>query len=389
MAGTPLRGMAAGAVNRHALYPVIVAGGGLAGSSVALRLAAAGREVLLLEKSRAAHDKVCGEFLSTEALQYLSGMGVDAIGLGAVPVRRVRLSRGERLAEAPLPFPAMSLSRRCLDEALLLAAANAGAEVRRGAQVNGVQPGDGGWHVEVGGAEALRCTNLFVATGKHDLRRLPRPEGSHSGLVGMKMYFRLGTAQAAALRDAVELLLFPGGYAGLQPVEGGRANLCLLVERGLLRRFGGGWDALLDHMLRHLPHLRTRLGGAEPLLEAPLAVAAIPYGHVQRHSSPGLWRLGDQAAVIPSFSGDGMSIALHSAALAAEHFLRGSSEETFQQDLAGQVRARIRLATTLSHLLVSAPWLATAAQLFPALLPQVAALTRIPARSLLAARRVA
>ena len=42
----------------------LVIGGGLAGSMVALRLAAAGREVTLLERERTAHHKVCGEFLS-------------------------------------------------------------------------------------------------------------------------------------------------------------------------------------------------------------------------------------------------------------------------------------------------------------------------------------
>jgi flavin-dependent dehydrogenase len=50
----------------------LVIGGGPAGSMVAMRLAEAGREVLLLEKGRTAHDKVCGEFLSREAVQYLS-----------------------------------------------------------------------------------------------------------------------------------------------------------------------------------------------------------------------------------------------------------------------------------------------------------------------------
>jgi flavin-dependent dehydrogenase len=43
-----------------------------------------------------------------------------------------------------------------------------------------------------------------------------------------------------------------------------------------------------------------------------LAIASIPYGYVQNRSI-GLWCIGDQAAVIPSFSGDGIAIALHSA----------------------------------------------------------------------------
>ncbi len=37
----------------------------------------------------------------------------------------------------------------------------------------------------------------------------------------------------------------------------------------------------------------------------------------------GLYRLGDQMAVTPSFSGDGMSIALHTAFAAVETHLAG------------------------------------------------------------------
>lgn len=52
--------------------------------------------------------------------------------------------------------------------------------------------------------------------------------------------------------------------------------------------------------------------------DKPLAVFGIPYGFVHKDSNttPGLYRLGDQIAVIPSFSGDGMAIALHTATFA-------------------------------------------------------------------------
>jgi len=49
----------------------LVIGGGPAGSMLALRLAGSGREVRLLEKEREPHHKVCGEFLSAEAVEYL------------------------------------------------------------------------------------------------------------------------------------------------------------------------------------------------------------------------------------------------------------------------------------------------------------------------------
>src|SRR3546814_1820841 len=84
-----------------------------------------------------------------------------------------------------------------------------------------------------------------------------------------------------------------------------------------------------------MPLLRERLEGAEPLLTRPLAVARIPYGflHTPGSADGGVYRLGDQAAVIPSFSGDGMAIALHSGIAAADSFLAGSAAADYHMRL--------------------------------------------------------
>ncbi len=97
----------------------LVIGGGLAGAMVAQRLAAAGRSVTVLEKERSAHHKVCGEFLSREAVDYLRQVGVDPLALGAVSIRFVRLSSNRKVVESALPFTALSLSRFALDQAML------------------------------------------------------------------------------------------------------------------------------------------------------------------------------------------------------------------------------------------------------------------------------
>src|SRR5580698_7710482 len=101
----------------------LVIGGGLAGAMAGLRLATAGREVTLLERERLAHHKVCGEFLSREAVELLSQVGVNALELGAEEIRFVRLASRRRVVETALPFTALSVSRCVLDEALLARAA--------------------------------------------------------------------------------------------------------------------------------------------------------------------------------------------------------------------------------------------------------------------------
>ena len=77
--------------------------------------------------------KVCGEFISVEAAAYLTALGLDPERLGALPIRHVRLIQGERTATADLPFPAFSLSRDVMDDALLKC--RRGKRVRKSARV--------------------------------------------------------------------------------------------------------------------------------------------------------------------------------------------------------------------------------------------------------------
>lgn len=358
----------------------LVIGGGLAGAALAARLAEAGRSILLLEREAGPHDKVCGEFLSYEAALYLHDLEVDLPAMGAAPIRSVRLAAGRTVATASLPFPASSLSRRVLDEALLRRAEAAGASVRRGAGVSALVRDGGAWLARMDGGETVRAGEVFLATGKHDLRGWKRPPGPQPDLVGFKLHWSLAPEQAADLESFVELILFPGGYAGLEPVEGGRANLCVLVRRAKLAALGRNWDGLLAAMRSACPLLDRRLTGAQPCTARPLAISGLPYGYV-RTGGDGPWRLGDQAVVIPSFAGDGMSIALHSARLAAERYLAGGTADDYQRTLAHDVAGQVRRATLLSQVSVQ-PWgqavLAGAVRFLPGLMREVARSTRIP-----------
>lgn len=352
-------------------------GGGPAGAAAATQLARAGVAVMLLEREPTSQHKVCGEFLSGEALAYLQQLGADLQGLNAVPLTTVRIAGRTGYIERTLPFAAMSLTRRCLDEHLLALADRAGVDVRRGCTVDRLERCNSGWCATLANGQQLSGRDVFLATGKHDLRGHPRAAGRQPGLVAFKMYWHLSAAEHDALGNAVELVTYSGGYAGLQPVEGGCANLCCLVQGDTLRCLGKSWNALLSHMLQASPHLRQRLAGAQSLLDRPLTIASLPYGFVRQHSD-GMWYLGDQAAVIPSFTGDGMSLALHTGMQAAQHYLQGSSADTYQQTLAAQVARQVSVATVLSKALVRVPQVCLVVpRLWPAAVDRIARLTRI------------
>jgi len=114
---------------------VLIVGGGVAGCAASIALARQGRKVTLIEREATPRHKVCGEFLSGEALEDLHALVIDVSALGAVPLGYVRLAASRRATEAPLPFHAASLTRRALDTALIAEAVAAGVHVLCGCGV--------------------------------------------------------------------------------------------------------------------------------------------------------------------------------------------------------------------------------------------------------------
>ena len=357
---------------------VVVIGGGPAGASAACMLAAGGRDVIVLEREPGPAHKVCGDFLSIEAQRSLAALGVDAAALGATRIDTVRLVHGRRIAQAPLGFTAAGLTRRSLDAALLHRAAALGARVRMGTSVRALDAA--GVRTDAG---VTVSDTVLLATGKHALRGAPRGRRPDD-LIGLKMYWALAPAQAKALNGAVEVIPFDTGYAGLNAVENGMANLCLLVGRERFAR-AGGWTGLLAALWDECPHLATRMAGARMLLDRPLAVTGLAYGYVHRQlAGDALFRLGDQAAMIASLTGDGIAIALHSGRLAAATLLGGGGAAAYHVRLRGDIGAQVGRAQ-LIHRAFRQPMvralLTRGGQAWPGLLPLGAALTRIPGRA--------
>jgi flavin-dependent dehydrogenase len=365
---------------------VVVIGAGLAGSAVACRLARAGRAPLMLERDPQPRHTVCGEFVSIEAQAELARLGADLDRSGASRITALRLVHGAAVAEADLPFMGRGLSRKVLDEALRAEAVRAGARLVRGAAVRSLMAGPAVISLDAGRLGEIRARTVFLASGKHDIRGAKRLDRrARDDFIAFKTHLALTARQHAALNGVVELVLFGGGYAGLQLIEDGRANLCLLVTRSRFDRAGRSWEALLAALCREAPPLAERLDGASALLDRPLAVYQIPYGFLHRprpSDAQGLFRLGDQVGVIPSLTGDGMAIALHSARLAASFYLaKHHASSAFHRQIRADIGLQIRLAgavQTASRRRGGQRALVEAYRAFPALARRVALWTRIP-----------
>lgn len=348
----------------------LILGGGPAGSAAAITLARAGRRPLLLERQRDTSDALCGGFLSWHSLKMLDRLGAPK--LRGATIARVRLVTRTGAAEAALPRPALGVTRRQLDSALLSHAESLGTRVERGMHAREIEG------TIVRADESFEAGHLLLATGKHDIRGAGRPRDDDDPALGLRV--RLGPAAALSrmVEGAIELHLFDRGYAGLALHEDGSANLCLAVRKSRLSEAGDP-RRLLAAIGEEVPALGDRLAwlAGDACVDA---IGAVPYGWRATETVEGVYRLGDQCGVMPSLAGEGMGIALASGIVAAEAVMNGTAAPDYQRGFARRVRRPIAIAGAILSVAerpLTAPMLVRLMRLAPGLATLLARATRV------------
>ncbi len=325
----------------HERVELAVVGGGPAGAVLAARLAAAGREVVVLERAPAWRWRAGGVFTSPVTLAALRRAGLDDSLLQSVarpiPAMRIETAAGtsfrltygaDRGGE-----PAVGFDRSRLDPALLGMARSSGADVRRGATVVAADLESGTLTVRdqdgstgrlrasiVVGADGLRSTVARAAGVARPARLGPR--------VGLT--YHLDDRDGAEPRDA-RMRILPDGYVGIAPVPGGRVNIGIVLGASWRRALvGDGAEAVT----------RSIVEGIAPTDDDPAVwrfgrrcdpvEGAWPLGHrvtrragITGRSGSGWLLVGDAAGFLDPFTGEGLHRALVSAELAARAILAG------------------------------------------------------------------
>lgn len=325
----------------------IVIGGGPAGTAAAIHLLRAGARPIVYERNETVGNALCGGFLSWTTLRRLEELGISRDALGGHTVRTLRLTAGAREWHSALPAPAMGVSRHRLDSLMLARARELGAEIRH----DTIRHADNAFRTSDG--VALMSDSVFLATGKHDLRGMARERDVRrkDPFLGLRMHYDPAGDEALSLSGAIEMHLFGGGYAGLVLQENGRANLCMAVRKSRLAKADGSPQRLVEQLAESDTPLARRLAPLLPLGTAD-AIGNVPYGWRATDTEPGLFRLGDQAGVIPSLAGEGMGIALASARLAVATWASDGPQGAlrYQRAFASTLWPRLSLAGAITAL---------------------------------------
>jgi len=114
-----------------------------------------------------------------------------------------------------------------------------------------------------------------------------------------------------SLQNELEVHLGCRAYVGLTRVDDLTVNVCGLFHRGR----GPAARTLVAQLERSgLQGLARRIASAKPVPESFCAVAGLAYGRQTDRRGP--LRLGDSFAMIPPFTGHGMTVAWQGAAAA-------------------------------------------------------------------------
>ncbi len=301
---------------------VVIIGAGPAGSTLAALLASRGVHVALVDRDEFPRDKVCGEFLSYDALPILERIGVlDALDrAGAPQISRCRVIGRRRDLEFELPAPARGASRAMLDTLLYRTAVDAGAHglsgwtaTRLDSSSVTITRGD-----EEQKIQARVIVGAWGRWGRFDTqlqRRFVR-DRTHRHF-GFKRHYR------GPQTNTIDLYSFRRGYLGVSPVEGGVTNICGLVHASRLAGHKGRWDRFVGTIRDEEPQLERMYGSYEPAQEHFLTSEPVIF-RARGAIENGVVMIGDASGVIDPLTGNGMAMAIQSALLAAPFVLEGN-----------------------------------------------------------------
>lgn len=290
------------------MYDAIVVGMGPAGSQAGEALARKGRRVLGLERARMPRHKPCGGCLSAKAVGLLG----DTIEVLAEQVihRVVLTYHGEADITFVSPEPvAYMVSRETFDQHLARKAEDADVEVHEGDPVSSIKPSDDGYEVRTASGAACRCRYLIGADGVNGvtaraLGYAPR----RTVAVTLEGEAAVSKNEAAALSGTIRLDFgaVPYGYGWVFP------------KRGHWSLGIGSVAALTEHPRRIYERFKEEAGIDLPEdRQQGYRIPVYAGGRGGRTKGRSLL-IGDAAALVDPFLGEGIYYALVSGRMAAE-----------------------------------------------------------------------
>jgi 2-polyprenyl-6-methoxyphenol hydroxylase-like FAD-dependent oxidoreductase len=317
-------------------YDLIVIGGGIAGSSLARRMAAQNARVLVVERETDFRDRIRGEALQPWGVAEARLLGISDVlhpisqemhwfaqFMNGTPAFRRDLVQTTMHSECMWGF-----YHPQAQELLLSAAADAGAEVRRGATVTGITTGTNPRvRIEAGGKRTDANARLVVVcAGRNPGLRTDLGFTIRRGTIPL---FLSGVWLSNLSRDVdpavayVNNNVITGSVVGLFPQPENRARAYFGFHPDKCHRLQGSGD-----FSRFKAECDTSCAGAVPLdgarPDGPLASFECVDVWVEHPYRDGVALVGDSAASNDPSWGQGLSLSFRDARVLSDELLANS-----------------------------------------------------------------
>ncbi|HYN07578.1 MAG TPA: FAD-dependent monooxygenase [Vicinamibacterales bacterium] len=313
------------------MLDVLIAGAGPAGSIAALVLARAGARVVVVDRETFPRDKLCGDTLNPGGIRFLASLGLTGGPLATAKPLGGMIVTGPHGRSVEGRYPnrqvGLALTRAVFDAWLLDQAVAAGARFESGLVVRRPLVDDSSGRSLVRGLTLDRrgstdhsirmpATMTIAADGRHSAVARSLGLASHP-LKPRRWAFGVYATGIEALTDLGEMHVRAKYYLGIAPLARGLSNVCLVTGP---RPEGRSPIEIVRKAIAAEPALTRRFRRAEFVSDVrvlgPLAVNARAPG------AEGLLLAGDASGFIDPMTGDGLSLAMRSAELAAVEALR-------------------------------------------------------------------
>jgi menaquinone-9 beta-reductase len=326
-------------------YDIITIGGGLGSSALAKSMAERGYRVLLLERERQFKDRVRGEYMSPWGVSEARELGIyDPIRKACgIDVRYVDMGFGPRdlIATTPQQQPSFAFYHPEMQETVLAAAQDAGAEVRRGVNVTELKTGANPSVVvqplspqSKMHSEEINARLIVAADGRQSMAR--KWAGFNVQEDAKPFLFAgLSLADMSSSEQNAYLLFNPslGMATAITPVGRGRFRTYVAYQETADYRLQGDEKVplFIEEAIRAAP-VGEFYGSAKPV--GPLASFRCGHFWVDHPYKDGLVLIGDAAATSDPAFGQGLSTTVRDARV-----LRDELTATNDWDEAGHAYA--------------------------------------------------
>lgn len=346
---------------------IVIIGGGLAGLISSIQLIRAGIPCAVLEKKSYPVHRVCGEYVSNEALPFLTAVGLypEQLNLPRIKLLEFSSVAGDT-SRLRLDLGGFGISRYSFDNYLYRIAKREGVTFRINTEVTAVNFAEDQFEIET--SYGKTCADIVIGSyGKRsrlDVQQHRTFVQKRSPWVGVKYHVR--TKHPA---DVISLHNFPNGYCGVCNVEDGMTNLCYLTHRDNLRN-SGEVHQMEEEILFRNPHIKKLFNQSTFIFKKPEVINEISFetkSPVENH----ILMAGDAAGMITPLCGNGMAMAIHSAKIVSElvikffggQITRQRLEADYRDSWNRSFRSRLWFGRHVQHLLLRRGFSAMAVKL--------------------------